>query len=187
MAIKDQCLQCRLFNVSSGVCGKTGATPILNYSSCDMYQKKGISLEKSSTLPSSNPTNPIVPPASPKPSNNAQQTGNKGMFRHIFSFDGRIRRLEFGLTYLMWFGVRLLYNILLAAIPYSAYGTGIAMVYIWLLLQIPILWIMFAQGAKRCHDMGHNGWWQLIPFYVFWMIFQDGDMGTNEYGDNPKN
>ena len=110
-------------------------------------------MEKSSTLPSSNPTNPIVPPASPKPSNNAQQTGNKGMFRHIFSFDGRM---------------------------------GIAMVYIWLLLQIPILWIMFAQGAKRCHDMGHNGWWQLIPFYVFWMIFQDGDMGTNEYGDNPK-
>ena len=108
------------------------------------------------------------------------------MFRHIFSFDGRIRRLEFGLTYLMYFAARFIYNMLIVVIPTRAYDLGLAVVYIWMLLQIPILWIMFAQGAKRCHDVGHNGWWQLIPFYVFWMIFQDGESGTNQYGENPK-
>jgi uncharacterized membrane protein YhaH (DUF805 family) len=43
-----------------------------------------------------------------------------------------------------------------------------------------------AQGAKRCHDRGNSGWYLLIPFYVFWMLFADSDIGANEYGLNPK-
>ena len=39
---------------------------------------------------------------------------------------------------------------------------------------------------KRCHDLGNSGWFQLIPLYGFWMIFQDGIKGNNEYGINPK-
>ena len=27
---------------------------------------------------------------------------------------------------------------------------------------------------------------QLILFYVLWMIFKEGEPGTNQYGDNPK-
>jgi len=34
--------------------------------------------------------------------------------------------------------------------------------------------------------MGNSGWWQLIPFYAIIMIFQDGQPGTNQYGENPK-
>lgn len=184
MAIKDQCLQCRFFDEAIGVCGKTGNAPLLNYSSCEMYQKKGISLEKPSTTPPANPINPIMPPA-PQPNNpqpnNPQPTSSKGMFKHIFSFDGRIRRLEYGLTYLFFF---LLYYLPMEVIPEDDLPAGFAIV--WLLLLIPVLWILYAQGAKLCHDMGHSGWWQLIPFYEFWMIFQDGDPGTNQYGDNPK-
>ena len=33
--------------------------------------------------------------------NNSQSTSSKGMFKHIFSFEGRIRRLEYGLTCLV--------------------------------------------------------------------------------------
>lgn len=184
MAIKDQCLQCRFFNEATGMCGKTGVAPLLNYSSCEMYQKKGISLEKPSSHPAANSINPIIPPT-PQPNNprsrNPQPTGSKGMFAHVFSFEGRIRRLEYGLTFLIYF---LLFYLPMELISEDDLCAGFTIV--WLLLFIPVLWILYAQGAKRCHDIGHSGWWQLIPFYVFWMIFQEGEPGTNQYGDNPK-
>ena len=49
-----------------------------------------------------------------------------------------------------------------------------------------MLWFLWAQGAKRCHDRGASGWFQIIPFYVFWMLFADSNYGMNEYGANPK-
>lgn len=49
-----------------------------------------------------------------------------------------------------------------------------------------VVWFLLAQGAKRCHDRGNSGWWQLIPFYYLWMFFADGEIGDNEYGTNPK-
>jgi hypothetical protein len=55
-----------------------------------------------------------------------------------------------------------------------------------LIAFVPMLWFIRAEGAKRCHDVGNNGWWQIIPFYIFWLLFQDGNPGENEYGENPK-
>jgi len=45
---------------------------------------------------------------------------------------------------------------------------------------------MLAQGAKRAHDLGNSGYYQFIPFYGLWLIFQPGDSGINTYGENPK-
>lgn len=99
------------------------------------------------------------------------------MFKNPFSFDGRIRRTEFGLTVILyWIGISIL--------SVSADGEGVATLF--LLLYIPMLYLMIAQSAKRCHDRGNTGWFQLIPFYIFWMIFAEGDNGTNEYGLDPK-
>lgn len=103
------------------------------------------------------------------------------MFKNIFSFDGRIRRLEYGLTYLAYIIITNSLELLID----SNFSPDTAII-IYLIILIPILWIMLAQGAKRCHDRGNSGWYQIIPFYVFWMIFADGEPGPNEYGDNPK-
>jgi uncharacterized membrane protein YhaH (DUF805 family) len=54
------------------------------------------------------------------------------------------------------------------------------------LAYIPMLWFLWAQGAKRCHDRGNSGWYQIIPLYGLWMLFADSDNGVNEYGENPK-
>ncbi|HEY5370352.1 MAG TPA: DUF805 domain-containing protein [Hanamia sp.] len=100
------------------------------------------------------------------------------MFKNPFSFDGRIRRLEYGLSYLIYFIAILLLNLTMSNAQIESVFR--------LLIVIPLLWLLFAQGSKRCHDMGNSGWYQLIPLYVFWMVFVDGESGNNQYGPNPK-
>jgi uncharacterized membrane protein YhaH (DUF805 family) len=53
--------------------------------------------------------------------------------------------------------------------------------------QLALLWWILAYGAKRCHDLGNSGFYQLIPFYFLFMLFQKGDVGDNFYGQNPNN
>ena len=103
---------------------------------------------------------------------------NQGMFRNSFSSDGRIRRLEYGLSYIFYFIYALIIGFIVGF-------TGIDEGFIYLLL-IPGYWFILVQGAKRCHDRGNSGWYQLIPFYGLWMLFAEGDLGINEYGHNPK-
>jgi uncharacterized membrane protein YhaH (DUF805 family) len=98
------------------------------------------------------------------------------MFKKPFSFDGRIRRAEYGLSLFIY--------IILAVIIRGISSEGDLSVFI--LGYIPILWFFLAQGAKRCHDLGKNGWWQLIPFYVFLLLFNEGQTVPNQYGENPK-
>ena len=95
------------------------------------------------------------------------------MFNNPFSFEGRIRRFEYGISILIYFFIAVLIKTILK-------GDGA------FIIQIPMLWFLWAQGAKRCHDVGNNGWYQLIPFYIFWLLFQSGEIEMNEYGRNPK-
>lgn len=100
------------------------------------------------------------------------------MFKAPFSFNGRIRRTEFGISFIIYMAI---YLALLFALGIKGLNGG------GFLVLLPAIWFLWAQGAKRCHDLGNSGWWQLIPFYVFWLLFADGVPGENEYGDNPKN
>ena len=100
------------------------------------------------------------------------------MFKNPFSFDGRIRRTEFGLSLIIYAVTIGIINVMVEQSSGDAAFLLIAL--------IPLLWFLWAQCAKRCHDVGNSGWWQLIPFYIFWLIFQDGQPSKNEYGENPK-
>lgn len=99
------------------------------------------------------------------------------MFQKPFSFEGRIRRTEFGLSFIISVIALALVNVMISA------GDGASIIFI---LYVPIYWFLWAQGAKRCHDLGNSGWYQIIPFYGIWMLFADSDDGINKYGENPK-
>lgn len=101
------------------------------------------------------------------------------MFKNPFSFNGRIRRLEYGLSNLV---IIALYLIIM---PYMEMGE-LAEQLIVLIVYLVLTWLTFSQGAKRCHDKGVNGWWQLLPFYSLVLLFYKGDEGENEYGPDPK-
>lgn len=101
------------------------------------------------------------------------------MFKVPFSFEGRIRRTEYGFSILLYV---VLITILNALVEDSQGDESIMLI----ILYIPLVWFLWAQGTKRCHDLGKNGWWQLIPFYGLWMLFQEGQAFANEYGENPK-
>lgn len=95
----------------------------------------------------------------------------KVCFNKFATFDGRARRSE----YWWWMLFTLIINSVLCGLP--------ALVFL-----IP----SWAVTARRLHDTGHSGWWQLfnlVPFgfilIIIWCI-QDSDPGANEYGPNPK-
>lgn len=106
---------------------------------------------------------------------------NRGMFKKPFSFTGRIRRTEYGISFILYFIWYIMIDIA-AKSPDLSQGTAI----IILISIIPVLWFLWAQGCKRCHDRGNSGWYQLIPFYFLVLIFGDGEPGENDYGNNPK-
>jgi len=108
------------------------------------------------------------------PSSTVVDTQPKNMFRAPFSFNGRIRRMEYGIS------------IIIYLIAYSLIvGMSLSSV-IFLVAFVPLIWFLWAQGAKRCHDRGNSGWYQIIPFYALWMLFAEGDKNENEYGNSPK-
>ncbi len=104
------------------------------------------------------------------------------MFNNPFSFEGRIRRTEYGITSLLFMFFLVAINILLEPGGDDRNLDAI----ITLILYIPLGWFKLAQGVKRCHDLGNSGWWQLIPFYFFWLLFEEGEKRTNRYGVDPK-
>jgi uncharacterized membrane protein YhaH (DUF805 family) len=97
------------------------------------------------------------------------------MFQNPFSFEGRIRRTEYGLSLIIYIA---------AAVAIGFLSEKISPIFG--LLYIGAIWVFWAQAAKRCHDRGNTGWYQIIPFYGLWMLFADSDIGENSYGPNPK-
>jgi len=104
------------------------------------------------------------------------------MFKNLFSFTGRIRRTEYGISFIIYIIIYFILTYVRLSEPEDK-----AVLSIILLCYVPLLWFLWSQGAKRCHDLNKSGWWQIIPFYFFVLIFQAGDLYPNQYGTNPKN
>lgn len=99
------------------------------------------------------------------------------MFKNPFSFDGRIGRTEFAITFIIF----AIAHVIISSIMKSGGESDILG-----LAYFPLLWFLFAQGAKREHDLDFSGWWQLVPTRHLWLIFLKGQDGANKYGADPR-
>ena len=108
------------------------------------------------------------------------------MFNNVFSTEGRIRRLEYCLSILIYYGYCIIAGGIMGFLGLIDGSESPENTRNILIAIIPGLVFMITQGTKRCHDRGNSGWWQLIPFYSLWMMFADGEIGDNDYGPNPK-
>lgn len=100
------------------------------------------------------------------------------MIQKLFSFEGRIRRTEYGITLIV---LAVLFAFLNAVTKSDFELKGFVLIF-----YIPLQWILFAQGAKRSHDIENSGWWQLLPGYHLWILISAGTVGDNIYGADPK-
>ena len=108
------------------------------------------------------------------------------MFKNPFSFNGRIRRLEYGLSIVIYFFYAVIAMIIMMFSGLMTEDGGNKEMLIFYLICSPAIYFILAQGAKRCHDRNNPGWYLLVPLYGFWMLFADGDIVPNDYGENPK-
>lgn len=198
MAIKDQCSRCSKSRGS--ICYLTNAMPSFDQTSCQNYSKAGINLDKGSQPSSgSSSSSGTIPPPPPLPSGyNPSQGGSQstsstvpqkqGMFSAPFSFPGRIRRTEFGISMIIYFVWLMIVNAA-GNDPNLDGGVAIAL----LITYIPAFWFYIAQHCKRFHDRGKSGWnffFYFIPLYNLYVLimqfFADGDEYENDYGPDPK-
>jgi uncharacterized membrane protein YhaH (DUF805 family) len=99
------------------------------------------------------------------------------------TFSGRARRSEFWWFYLAY---------ILASIVVSIIDQMIGSPVLGVLLTLGLIVPTLAVGARRLHDIGKSGWWQLIGIVplvgaIVLIVFfcQDSQPGTNKYGPSP--
>jgi uncharacterized membrane protein YhaH (DUF805 family) len=93
-------------------------------------------------------------------------------------FNGRAGRQEFWMFALINFII----SVVLSAIRPLGY-----------LYSLAVLTPCLAVGARRLHDIGRSGWFQLLvlipligPIVLIVFAAQDSQPGENQYGPNPK-
>jgi uncharacterized membrane protein YhaH (DUF805 family) len=112
-------------------------------------------------------------------------------FRKYATFTGRSRRSEY--WYFVLFNLMISIGLFIGGAVFVAASSGsrvgMSLFDAYALGSfVPAL----AVGVRRLHDIGKSGWFTLLGFVpianivlLIWLA-QDGQLGTNEYGPNPK-
>lgn len=121
------------------------------------------------------------------------------MFKAPFSFEGRIRRMEYFLSSIIaLFVLSIVYFMCFAAFFLSIEASSITGSVVGGLVGIAAyvagVWFGLAQGVKRLHDLDKSGWMILLflvpivgTVFALYLLFADGTVGPNRYGEDPKN
>jgi uncharacterized membrane protein YhaH (DUF805 family) len=92
-------------------------------------------------------------------------------FSKYATFSGRATRSEY------WFFALFYVIVLFAATLFDPTTNGLLANITILVFILP----MYAAGSRRMHDVGKNGWCQIIPIYGFILACSKSD-GDNKYG-----
>ncbi len=121
--------------------------------------------------------------------------GNNSIAHVWFSFQGRIGRSTYWLFYFLpMFVLMIVANVLdpvLGTVHMTQSGVPIGI--IGSVFGLFSIWPLLAAGAKRCHDRGRSGWFQLIYliplfgglFMFIYLGFLKGTDGPNRFGPDP--
>lgn len=139
-----------------------------------VIKKSPFKFEKKSKPKPTSPLKEPEPTTSRDPVNSFPAVKHK-MFRDIFSKKGRIGRLEYFITYLGWYFIWGIY-----ANKVTETDSTVLILALFIVFLIAT-YVLIVQGAKRCHDRGNSGFYQLIPFYTLFMLFGKGDNSSNKY------
>lgn len=98
-----------------------------------------------------------------------------------FSFKGRIGRVQLILSYVVglvaWFAIFALSE---NELYYLEYNSNVFLLF--LACTAVFFWFLYAQCAKRCHDLGKSGAWMFVPFWNVLLFFAEGEKQDNQYG-----
>ena len=114
------------------------------------------------------------------------QTAVKTCFSKYATFSGRASRSEYWFFYLFTIIASIITWVIdTMLLGYSAEDTGA----ISLIFQIIIILPSIAVGARRLHDIGKSGWWQLLILTIIGIILlivwfaTIGSSKKNKYGN----
>lgn len=100
------------------------------------------------------------------------------LFENYINFRGRARRTEFWLFFLIscivYFGLKEVTSLIFSV------EDLFSKIYLAAVL-IPGI----AVGVRRMHDINKSGWYFFISFYNLYLCTVTGDVGENQYGQDP--
>ncbi len=107
------------------------------------------------------------------------------VLKNYVGFQGRARRKEYWMFVLVNVIISIVLSIVESIANISSVLTGI--------YSLAILLPSLAVGARRLHDTGKSGWWQLLSLIpligtIILLVFMclDSEDKENKYGSNPK-
>jgi uncharacterized membrane protein YhaH (DUF805 family) len=106
------------------------------------------------------------------------------VMKNYFNVEGRARRTEYWMYFLVYLGIIVVASILDAVVGMGLIGGLVALAHL-----IPSITV----GVRRMHDIGRSGWFLLVGLIplIGWIILlywavKEGDPQDNAYGSNPK-